>query len=138
MRGHRMSLVWLGYRLDELRTIRSTTIGAERGADTDIDSAMRDVANAMCDIQALTPRQRRMVERYAGDLVSMLEQVERVLKTSGQATLVIGNSCHKNVFIQNSEGVDKAAELAGLTLAQKSERVFRSEERRVGHECVRT
>src|SRR3546814_13429090 len=23
MRGHRMSLVWLGYRLDELRTIRS-------------------------------------------------------------------------------------------------------------------
>src|SRR3546814_1744021 len=103
MRGHRMSLVWLGYRLDELRTIRSTTIGAERGADTDIDSAMRDVANAMCDIQALTPRQRRMVERYAGDLVSMLEQVERVLKPSGQATLVIGNSCLKRSEEHTSE-----------------------------------
>src|SRR3546814_15153094 len=100
MRGHRMSLVWLGYRLDELRTIRSTTIGAERGADTDIDSALRDVANAMCDIQALTPRQRRMVARYAGDLVSMLEQVERVLKPSGHATLVIGNSCPKHVFLR--------------------------------------
>src|SRR3546814_11787696 len=82
---------------------------------------MRDVANAMCDIQALTPRQRRMVERYAGDLVSMLEQVERVLKPSGQATLVIGNSCLKTVFIQHSEVVAKAADLAGLTLAEPRE-----------------
>src|SRR3546814_10630592 len=81
-----------------------------------------DVCSSDLDIQALTPRQRRMVERYAGDLVSMLEQVERVLKPSGQATLVIGNSCLKNVFIQNSEGVAKAAELAGLTLAQTRER----------------
>src|SRR3546814_20289009 len=86
MRGHRMSLVWLGYRLDELRTIRSTTIGAERGADTDIDSAMRDVANAMCDIQALNPRPRRTVERYAGDLVRMLEHIEPILKPSGKPT----------------------------------------------------
>src|SRR3546814_20303209 len=118
MRGHRMSLVWLGYRLDELRTIRSTTIGAERGDDTDIDSAMRDVANAMCDIQALTPRQRRMVESYAGDLVSLLAQVERELKPSGPATPVIGHSCHQHVFIQNSDGVARAAALDGLTLPQ--------------------
>jgi hypothetical protein len=31
MRGHRLSLVWLGYRLADLRRIRSDSIGAERG-----------------------------------------------------------------------------------------------------------
>ncbi|WP_067651950.1 hypothetical protein [Dokdonella koreensis] len=122
MRGHRMSLVWLGYRLEELRTIRSTTIGAERAADAVADRAIHDVATAMCDVKTLTPRQHHMVERYAGDLVRMLTQVERVLKTSGQATFVVGNSCLKEVFIRNSEGVAKAAELAGLTLAQLRER----------------
>jgi hypothetical protein len=33
MRGHRLSLVWLGYRLPELRNIRSNAIGTERGPD---------------------------------------------------------------------------------------------------------
>lgn len=122
MRGHRMSLVWLGYRLCELRTIRSTTIGAERAADAGVSCAVNDVAAAMCDVRALTPRQHRMVERYAGDLQRMLGQVERVLKVSGRATFVVGNSCLKEVFIRNSEGVAKAAELAGLSLLQVRER----------------
>lgn len=129
MRGHRMSLVWLGYRLNELRGIRSTTIGAERASDRALDFATNSVANAMCDIQALSPRNQRMVERYAGDLILMLKEVERVLKPSGQVTLVVGNSCLKNVFIENSQGVTKAAELAGLALAQARERELPSRSR---------
>jgi hypothetical protein len=33
MRAHRMSLVWLGYQLNDLRVIRSRSVGAERQAD---------------------------------------------------------------------------------------------------------
>ena len=35
MRGHRMSLVWLGHRIADLRSIRSNTIGAERSGEGD-------------------------------------------------------------------------------------------------------
>ena len=122
MRGHRLALVWLGYTLRELRTIRSSVIGAERAAALDEDPLVRSVAEAMCPIEKLEPRQRKMVERYAGDLVRMLRQVERVLSLKGHATFVVGNSCLKEIFIRNSDGVAKAAQHAGLVLSQTRER----------------
>ena len=33
LRGHRLSLVWLGHQLSGLRMIRSGSVGAERGPD---------------------------------------------------------------------------------------------------------
>ncbi|GHD68908.1 DNA modification methyltransferase [Luteimonas padinae] len=122
MRGHRLALVWLGYTLAELRTIRSTTIGAERAADQDGGSSVRSVAEAMGRLEQLQPRQRRMVERYAGDLLRMLSQVERVLSGHGHATFVVGNSCLKDTFIRNSDGVAQAARQSGLVLVSTRER----------------
>jgi len=122
MRGHRLALVWLGYTLRELRAIRSSTIGAERAADLDEGPLAHSVANAMCPIDKLEPRQRKMVQRYAGDLLRMMRQVERVLSSEGHATFVVGNSCLKEIFIRNSDGVAKAAHHAGLVLSQTRER----------------
>lgn len=122
MRGHRLALVWLGYTLGELRAIRSSTIGAERAADSDGGPLVHSIAEAMCPIDKLEPRQRRMVERYAGDLLRMLKQVERVLSSTGHATFVVGNSCLKDIFIRNSDGVAEAAAHAGLVLTETRER----------------
>lgn len=122
MRGHRLALVWLGYTLAELRAIRSSSIGAERAADADEGPSVRTVSEAMCQVDRLAPRQQRMVERYAGDLLRMLCQVEHVLSRNGHATLVVGNSCLKGVFIRNSDGVAEAARQAGLVLMDTRER----------------
>jgi len=121
MRGHRLSLVWLGHRLGDLRTIRSNTVGAERGTEA-ADAQVEDVAGAMCDLGELAPRHRRMVRRYANDLIQMMQQAERVLRPSGRATYVLGNSCLKDTFIQNSAGVARAGALAGLRLITETER----------------
>ncbi|WP_372380081.1 hypothetical protein [Xanthomonas sp. NCPPB 1062] len=122
MRGHRLALVWLGYTLGQLRAIRSSTIGAERAADLDDGPLVRLVAEAMCPLDELESRQRKMVERYAGDLLRMLKQVERVLSNTGHATFVVGNSCLKDIFIRNSDGVAEAAARAGLVLTETRER----------------
>lgn len=121
MRGHRLSLVWLGHRLGDLRTIRSNTVGAERGGEA-ADAKVEDVASAMCDLEALAPRHRRMVRRYANDLIQMMRQAERVLRADGRATYVLGNSCLKDVFIQNSAGVARAGAHAGMRLLSETER----------------
>lgn len=122
MRGHRLALVWLGHSLGELRTIRSSTIGAERAADLDDGPTVRLVAEAMCPLDELESRQRKMVERYAGDLLRMLSQVERVISSTGHATFVVGNSCLKDIFIRNSDGVAEAAIRSGLILTETRER----------------
>ncbi|WP_049411983.1 hypothetical protein [Stenotrophomonas maltophilia] len=121
MRGHRLSLVWLGYSISELRAIRSNTIGAERSYDAECSTA-ENIAGAMCELERLAPNLRRMVVRYAGDLDRMMRQAARVLRSNGTATYVLGNSCLKEVFIKNSEGVASAGAHAGLSLISVAER----------------
>ncbi|HGM7285273.1 TPA: hypothetical protein ACKP7V_001057 [Stenotrophomonas maltophilia] len=121
MRGHRLSLVWLGHSVGELRRIRSSTIGAERSYDSQCSIA-ETIAASMCDLERLELKQQRMIIRYAGDLERMMHQAARVLRKGGSATYVLGNSCLKDTFIRNSEGVAKAGLQAGLTLANVAER----------------
>ncbi|TPD95129.1 hypothetical protein FJP65_12700 [Stenotrophomonas maltophilia] len=121
MRGHRLSLVWLGHSIGELRKIRSSTIGAERSFDAQC-SVAEAIAASMCDLERLQSKQQRMIIRYAGDLERMMHQAARVLRKGGSATYVLGNSCLKDVFISNSEGVARAGLQAGLSLASIAER----------------
>jgi len=121
MRGHRLSLVWLGHSVGSLRAIRSSSIGAERAGTEDSES-VRDIAGAMCDPDALSSKHRKMVLRYAYDLEQMMREAARVLRTDGRATYVLGNSCLKETFIQNSQGVAQAAAHAGLALLDRTER----------------
>lgn len=113
MRGHRLSLVWLGYSLRNLRAIRSSSIGAERAPDHGavVEAAVKA---ALGELDGLPRRHTAMVNRYVADLVGMASEIRRILKPGGTATLVVGNSCLKGVFIKNSSAVAKALELAGL------------------------
>jgi hypothetical protein len=123
MRGHRLSLVWLGYKISDLRTIRSDSIGAERGSKlndqlTEIDA----IQKSMGLTEKLPSRHRLMVSRYARDIRGMMSEVARVLRPDGRAILVVGNSCLKNVFINNAGGIAEAASQVGLRLVSRTER----------------
>lgn len=121
MRGHRMSLVWFGYRLSGLRKIRGGSIGTERGLH-DSCEATQFIAEAMTDLSALDPARRGMVRRYAHDSRLMMLEVARVLKPGGRAIFVVGNSCLKGTFIRNSEAISTAGDLAGLRVLNVDER----------------
>jgi hypothetical protein len=51
-----------------------------------------------------------------------MSEAARVLKQTGQATYVVGNSCLKNIFIRNSDGLAEAGRAAGLRLISDEER----------------
>jgi len=121
MRGHRLALVWFGYRVNELRKIRSTSIGAEKAPDAG-DIFVAKIVTSFGDISSLMSRQVRMIERYAIDLERALSEAGRVLKPGGKAVYVVGNSCLKGNFISNSNAVRTAGELAGLRLDDEVER----------------
>ncbi len=123
LRGHRLSLVWLGHRLGDLRTIRSNSIGAERAPDRheDADDLAR-MRRAMGTIDDLPAKFWGMIDRYIQDLRAMTAEIARVMKQGAQATFVVGNSCLRGVFIRNSEAVSLAAKAAGLTLLNENER----------------
>ncbi|MEA3187111.1 MAG: hypothetical protein QOD99_941 [Chthoniobacter sp.] len=123
LRGHRLSLVWLGHRLADLRAIRSCSIGAERGRDrNDHSDPFEEIQEAMCSDSKLLPRHAGMVARYAEDVYRMMSEISRVLKREGRAILVVGNSCLKGTFVRNSAGVVRAGEMVGLRVKSEVER----------------
>lgn len=123
LRGHRLSLIWLGHQLRELREIRSNSIGAERAAgDKELSENLRLIKVSMGEIQRLPTRFGRMIDRYAGDIYRMVAEANRVLKKGGQSTFVVGNSCLRGVFIKNSEAVVTAARQVGFELVANDER----------------
>lgn len=130
MRGHRLSLIWLGHRLGDLRTIRSTSIGAERAPDRADDAAtLAAMRVAMGEVDQLPRNFGAMIERYIQDIKRMVDEIARVLKSGANATFVMGNSCLRGVFIRNSEAVATAARLAGLCFISETERALPAQSR---------
>ena len=122
LRGHKLSLVWLGYAISGIRAIRSTSIGAERRTNEVLSESARQVQIAMVDASKLQPKQVAMIERYSIDLVKSLEQTARALKPGGRAIYVVGNSCLREVFVRNSDGLKEAAAAAKLSLLNEDTR----------------
>jgi hypothetical protein len=123
LRGHKLSLVWMGHRVGELRNLRSSNIGAEcsRPAALETDH-VRSALRAMCDLGELSKRSKGMLTRYVCDMNSVLAEVSRVLKREGEAVVVVGNSTIRGVFIKNSRALVYLAQANGLRLTSTRRR----------------
>ncbi len=114
MRGHRMSLIWLGYSITKLRKLRARFVGAE------IVRVRRVNGRAQEFFENLHPdvgeKKRNMLRRYYGDLCSILREAHRVLAPNRQATYVVGNSRVKGHEVRNSELLKLSAEQSGFKI----------------------
>ncbi len=120
MRGHRLSLVWLGYGVSELRKIRARSIGSERGPEVGWRRhEFGNILEALGEIDRLPSGEVRMVERYAEDIYRLMAELVRVLHKDGRIFLVIGDSCLRKVLVSNSEGFVAAGKMVGLRLTRR-------------------
>jgi hypothetical protein len=123
LRGHRLALVWLGYGLRELRSIRSVSIGTEKAARTETSDLIAEWLRAASDQSGQLPlREQGMLQRYAEDVTTMVGEAKRILKPDGRMTLVIGNSRLLDVFIENSKIIELAARATGFHVLKSTTR----------------
>lgn len=122
IRGHKFSLVWMGYSIATLRSLRSNNIGTERsGSPGDIEP-FREVVEGMGNIESLDHRYRNIVLKYIIDMNSVISECRRVTKKNGKVIFVIGDSTVGGIFIRNSEGIIRLAEINGFKLSSKMTR----------------
>ncbi len=130
MRGHKMTLVWLGYQCRQLRTIRADSVGAERRPNPDADLAVAaELIARLHGLEGLSVSQRAMINRYVLDLLAVVREAYRVVKPGGKTVYVVGNSCLRDVFINNAQAVKTVAERVGFVLTMERERVIPNSKR---------
>jgi SAM-dependent methyltransferase len=114
LRGHRLSLVWMGYSVETIRGIRSESVGSEAGhARTASDPVVSKALRACLETE-LASRERGMLVRFLEDMRKVLQEVQRVLKPNGRAVFVVGNCTVRGAFVANSAGIKSLAGSAGL------------------------
>jgi tRNA G10 N-methylase Trm11 len=118
MRGHKLSLVWLGYKISELRNIRAVSIGSERKVDINKKRNKNDLLKIVDDLHLNS----QMIERYFLDLYDMLAESYRVLKIGGMASYVVGNSNQKKNLICNNQLLQQAAKYVGFNFISEVKR----------------
>lgn len=122
LRGHKLSLIWFGYKISDIRRIRSASIGAEKSPDNETNQEVQEIAASAARLSRISTRYQKMILRYAGDINKFFCESVRVLKRDGKAVLVIGNSCIQHNFINNSTVLKTAATFHGLSLISEYKR----------------
>ena len=111
MRGHRFSLVWMGYSVGELREVRGTAIGSERQLDSPEGWCYGVEAGFA---KNLPPRSRGILRRYITDLDRVLGEISRVLDTDGKVIFVVADATLSGSLINVSELLEHVATRHGL------------------------
>jgi hypothetical protein len=123
MRGHRLSLIWLGYTVAELRKIRSESIGTERGLPEDRAGEVSHLIELSTDAGLdRSDLPMGVIARYCHDLTAFSSELSKKLKTGGNAVLVVGNSTLKGKYIRNDLMVQHSFESSGLECIDRQER----------------
>lgn len=129
LRGHKLSLVWFGHRASEIRELRSSNVGADRGVD---DSTWDDIVYGMIDASEKVAIPRTLlnrVRRYARDLDQMVSEIARVTRSGGRILFVVGDCTIKGTNVLNSKGIAAVAKRHGLVLTSTETRPLPSHKR---------
>ena len=123
LRGHKLSLVWMGHNIAELRLLRSTNVGTEKSSDkTELEPSLLLVAKKMCFGDPLTSKSLGMLNQYVRDLYVLLGECFRVLKAEGKAVFVLGDCNIKKTFVANSVAVELIARQVGFKIESSRRR----------------
>ena len=130
IRGHKFSLIWMGYTIPELRHIRQKSIGSEKGIVSLMeDPEIQKVSAAVCTGKVISPHVRRFLFRYIDDCDRLLEKFSGLLVRSGKLIFVVGNSTQYGTKIYNDKVLCLLAQKYDLQLTQKKSRRIASRAR---------
>ena len=107
MRGHKLSLVWLGYTIKELRSIRSENVGSEKRPN--IRHLAKDISR-ISEYMVGDTKYDNAIARYGRDAWKLLRSFHRALRQQGRLIMVVGDSRIRGKIVSNSTIIQSIAE----------------------------
>ena len=125
VRAHKFSLVWMGYSIKQLRNLRTGNIGSEAPDTSILDhSYVRSALAQMGNTELLPERTRGVLARYILDMDLAISEIARVLRKNASATIVVGDSTVRGVFVANSKAITHIATKNGLRVKSTVKRTI--------------
>tara|TARA_R110002111_G_scaffold261984_1_gene336620 strand:- start:100824 stop:102071 length:1248 start_codon:yes stop_codon:yes gene_type:complete len=123
LRCSKFSLVWMGFQISELRTIRSENIGTESSRKKLISSniipIIENASKSLGMIENLPSSLRGCLEKYVEDMSQVVSEIARVVRPGGNVVFVIGDSTLRGVYVQNSLALENLSESFGLKVTSR-------------------
>jgi len=114
------SLVWMGYRIPDLRELRAGSVGAETAKNNSKNAPeIQDIVTGLKLKPKLSTRDEAVLTRYIGDMRWAMREVERVLAPGGRAVFVVGENTIRGTYIRNSRIICEIAKSCGLGLKER-------------------
>ena len=114
MRAHKFSLVWFGYKIEELTKRRSEYIGSESVANYLFEDLPEFTFHKIMDISMVNFARGRTLKRYFSEMKKTLKEMYRVLKPEKTAIVIVGNSIMKGVDTETHKCLKEIGESIGF------------------------
>lgn len=109
MRAHKFSLVWLGYPIDLLSTVRSSYIGAEK--QNHHNGYYSSLANTVLkELDEVDQKRSKIVNQYFAEMLVALKEMYRVLTRQRYCIVVVGPSTVRGLQIPTQDILAELAE----------------------------
>lgn len=97
MRAHKFSLVWFGYGLDQLSSLRKRYLGGESLTDFAFQQLPGYPTRIIEKIALLDQKKAKVLHRYYSEMKRVLAEIYRVLKANRATVIVVGSSQMRGV-----------------------------------------
>lgn len=125
IRCSKFSLVWMGYRIPDLRKVRAASVGtetAQSGLQNDVE--IQAIISDLKLKPELGRHDEAILTRYIEDMRQAMGEVTRVLAPGGKAVYVIGENTVRGTYIRTSSIVSEIARLCGLRIEHRRVRAL--------------
>ncbi len=117
MRAHKFSLVWFGWKIEELSQMRRRYLGHETGGNTHFNRLPTQCENTLARLTELDPLRAAALRRYFGEMSAVLREMQRVLRTGKPVVIVVGSSTLRGLDVETQKGLAAIGQSVGLNLA---------------------
>lgn len=125
MRCSKFSLVWMGYSVKYLGSLRALSVGTEVGAgEKFLTKDARDIIGKLGLASRLSSRHQAVLARYINDMTLAMAEVARVLVPGGLAMFVVGENTVRGTYIKTADILVAVAKRIGLRSVSRRSRIL--------------
>ena len=117
MRAHKFSLVWLGWKIDELSNLRARYLGHDARGPHQWNGLPDQCEATIRRLAQVDERKATALRRYFGEMSAVVAEMYRVLKPGKAAIVVVGNSTLRGMDVETHKGLAALGIDAGFQLA---------------------